>query len=272
MPVPNEVPVEDDFDSAFADAISVVSSSDQDENQPQASAESEDKDDTKDQDELLPPAEPAAVAEPAQPPATPEEMEAALLASIPDPVASEEYTAKIEAFKKDWPDIAEAVEMQATHLQSQMEARVARLVSSVVQSIYADMSPIAKSYAKVETNTLRTTVLSAHADYDSVYPNLEPWIKSQPAYLQSGMLHAYNAGSAGDVIDLVSRYKAATGSTPQVHEPAVETQAVKPGAKAAVKAAELIPVATKRTAPRPAGDDPNDYDGAFTEAAESYNS
>ena len=269
MPVPNEVSIEDDFDLAFTDAISEVSSGDPVEDQPSTSVEDENKDATKDQDELIAD-EPAAVTEPAA--ATPEEMEAALLASIPDPVASEEYTAKIDAFKKDWPDIAEAVEMQSAHLQSQMEARVARLVSSVVQSIYADMSPIAKSYAKVETNTLRTTVLSAHADYDSVYPSLEPWIKSQPAYLQSGMLHAYNAGSASDVIDLVSRYKAATGSTPQVHEPAVETPAVKSGVKAAAKAAELTPVATKRTAPRPAGDDPNDFDGAFAEAAESYNS
>jgi hypothetical protein len=165
------------------------------------------------------------------------------------------------------------MDLQNAHAQAAMEARVARLVASVVQSVYADIAPMAKTYATTEASTFRGAVLSKHADYDAVYPSLEPWINSQPAYLRAGMLEAYNAGSAEDVIDLVTRYKAEAGVTPQVLEPAaVQPSGGAPGSKAAAKAAELLPVQAKRTAPKPTGEDPNDFDGAFEQAAAQYNS
>ncbi|MHB1097929.1 MAG: hypothetical protein ACYCZR_00110 [Burkholderiales bacterium] len=218
---------------------------------------------------------PAAAAESTPAPAaapTAEEADAALLEQIPDPVLSPEIEAKLSAFRKDWPDIAEAVDAQAAHAQAQMEARVARLVASVVQGVYADIAPMAKTYATTEASAFRTAVLDKHNDYDAVYPKLEPWIKSQPAYLQPGMLHAYNAGSAEDVIDLVTRYKSAAGVMPQVPEPTVDVSGGgSQSVSAAAKAAELAPVQGKRTAPKPAGEDPNDFDSAFAQAAEQYN-
>ena len=218
---------------------------------------------------------PPAATESTPPPAaapTAEEADAALLEQIPDPVLSPEIEAKLSAFRKDWPDIAEAVDAQAAHAQAQMEARVARLVASVVQGVYADIAPMVKTYATTEASAFRTAVLDKHNDYDAVYPKLEPWIKSQPAYLQSGMLHAYNAGSAEDVIDLVTRYKSAAGVMPQVPEPPADVSGGgSQSVSAAAKAAELAPVQGKRTAPKPAGEDPNDFDSAFAQAAEQYN-
>ena len=217
------------------------------------------------------PAPAPAAADPAPAP-TAEEIDATLLEQIPDPVLAPEVEEKLAAFRKDWPDIAEAVDAQSAHAQAQMEARVARLVASVVQSVYADIAPMAKTYATTEASAFRTAVLDKHNDYDVVFPKLEPWIKSQPAYLQAGMLHAYNAGSAEDVIDLVTRYKAAAGVMPQVPEPpAGNPSGGSQSVSAAAKAAELAPVQGKRTAPKPAGEDPNDFDSAFAQAAEQYN-
>ena len=261
---------EDDFDAAFSAAITNIDSgaapSEADPAVTQADADAT----------AALSAEPAAAEAtpaPATPAPTAEEVDATLLEQIPDPVLAPEVEEKLAAFRKDWPDIAEAVDAQSAHAQAQMEARVARLVASVVQSVYADIAPMAKTYATTEASAFRTAVLDKHNDYDSVFPKLEPWIKSQPAYLQSGMLHAYNAGSAEDVIDLVTRYKSAAGVMPQVPEPpATNTGGGSQSVSATAKVAELAPVQGKRTAPKPAGEDPNDFDSAFAQAAEQYNS
>ena len=138
----------------------------------------------------------------------------------------------------------------------------------MVENIYSDFTPLINSHLKSEATSFRGAVLKAHEDYDAVYPKLDGWIKAHPAYLQSGLLKAYNEGTAEEVIDLVSRYKQANGVKPQAAAPAAPEQGEtkKPAAAAA---AALAPVDTKRTTPKPSGDDPNDYDSAFDEAAAS---
>jgi len=293
---------ENDFDAAFNDAIASIATEEADGTAGLTAAEDNAAPAAEEQQPATPVAEeqpatpvaeeqPAGEEQPAAPAPVAEEqpvapapvapapvapapdVEASLLEQIPDPVLDPEVEAKLTSFRKDWPDIAEAMDLQNAHAQAAMEARVARLVASVVQSVYADIAPMAKTYATTEASTFRGAVLSKHADYDAVYPSLEPWINSQPAYLRAGMLEAYNAGSAEDVIDLVTRYKAEAGVTPQVLEPAaVQPSGGAPGSKAAAKAAELLPVQAKRTAPKPTGEDPNDFDGAFEQAAAQYNS
>ena len=265
---------EDDFDAAFSAAItSIDSGAAPSEADPAVTQADADATAALSAEPAAAEATPApATPAPATPAPTAEEVDAALLEQIPDPVLDPEVEAKLAAFRKDWPDIAEAVDAQSAHAQAQMEARVARLVASVVQGVYADIAPMAKTYATTEASAFRTAVLDKHNDYDVVFPKLEPWIKSQPAYLQAGMLHAYNAGSAEDVIDLVTRYKAAAGVMPQVPEPpAGNPSGGSQSVSAAAKAAELAPVQGKRTAPKPAGEDPNDFDSAFAQAAEQYN-
>ena len=137
-----------------------------------------------------------------------------------------------------------------------------------MQNIYADFTPLINSHLKTEATSFRGAVVEAHKDYDAVYPKLEGWIKTHPAYLQSGLLKAYNEGTAEEVIDLVSRYKQATGVKPQEAAPAVPNTG-EPKKPAAAAAAALAPVETKRTTPKPSGTDPNDYDSAFDEAAAS---
>jgi hypothetical protein len=134
------------------------------------------------------------------------------------------------------------------------------------------MAPLAESYSTFETRTLREEVLKAHADYDAIYPKLEGWIAKQPAYLTAAYQRVYTDGNAQEVIDLVERYKTANGVGAQV--PGTTTP--KPGQKPASDenkanaAASLAPVSGKRTTPTPTGDDPNDFDGAFAEAAAQY--
>ena len=211
------------------------------------------------------PAAPAAVPAPTQ-----AEFEASLLRDIPDPVLAPADDAKIKAFEKEWPDLVEPVRLQVEHATKLIEARFARLVSSVVQNIYSDMAPMAQSFTKIETTSHRAGVLAVHPDYDTVLPKLEPWISQQPAYLASAMKSVYDAGNTDEIIDLVNRYKSANGLQPQaLSPPAGPTPAATPDPKIVARAAELAPVKATRSAPQPAGVDPNDFNSAFAEASQA---
>ena len=185
---------------------------------------------------------------------------------FPDPQFTEEEQKAIAEFEKNWDEISPVFNIKLKHAVAAVEAKAARTIAKVVENIYADFTPLINSHLKAEATSFRGAVLKAHDDYDKVYPQLEGWIKTHPAYLQSGLLKAYNEGTAEEVIDLVSRYKQANGVKPQAAAPAAPEQGEtkKPAAAAA---AALAPVDTKRTTPKPSGVDPNDYDNAFDEAA-----
>jgi hypothetical protein len=187
---------------------------------------------------------------------------------FPDPQYTEEEQKAIAEFEKNWDEISPVFNIKLKHAIAAVEAKAARTIAKVVENIYSDFTPLINSHLKSEATSFRGAVLKAHEDYDAVYPKLDGWIKAHPAYLQSGLLKAYNEGTAEEVIDLVSRYKQANGVKPQAAAPAAPEQGEtkKPAAAAA---AALAPVDTKRTTPKPSGDDPNDYDSAFDEAAAS---
>jgi hypothetical protein len=187
---------------------------------------------------------------------------------FPDPQFTEDEQKAIAEFEKNWDEISPVFNIKLKHAIAAVEAKAARTIAKVVENIYSDFTPLINSHLKSEATSFRGAVLKAHEDYDAVYPKLDGWIKAHPAYLQSGLLKAYNEGTAEEVIDLVSRYKQANGVKPQAAAPAAPEQGEtkKPAAAAA---AALAPVDTKRTTPKPSGDDPNDYDSAFDEAAAS---
>jgi hypothetical protein len=195
---------------------------------------------------------------------------------IKDPVLSDEHTKALADFEKEWPDVAKAVKVQQAHVVAGLEARFARALTAIVQKIYDDIGPMAQTSANVEANLFRTQVLEAHKDYDAIYPQLPAWIEKQPAYLVDAYKRVYNEGSVQEVSDLVHRYKESNGigaqtpGTPAAPAKPADQQSAAAKAAAAKKASELAPVAAKRTTPAPQSQDPNDFDGAFAEAAAQY--
>jgi hypothetical protein len=202
--------------------------------------------------------------------------EARQAAEIKDPVLTEEQTKKITDFEKEWPDVAAAVKVQMAHDRAQLETNFARALTAIVQKVYGDMAPMAEAATNSESSRFRGEVLKAHPDFDVVQPQLEPWIAKQPAYLTEAYRRVYNEGNAQEVNDLLTRFKAANGvgspasgtTTPTGKTtPEQPTEAQLAAKKAA---AELAPTSGKRSIPAPSGLDPNDYDGAFAEAAAQY--
>ena len=190
---------------------------------------------------------------------------------IKDPVLTEEQNQVIASFEKEWPDVAAAMKIRNEHQIASLETRFARALTSIVGKLYEDIAPLATSIANVEGNSFREQVLKAHADYDTIYPQLEGWIAKQPAYLTEAFKRVYNEGNVQEVSDLVNRFKEANGTqpkpqgspTPASPIPAVPT---KEQVAAKTKAGELAPVSGQRTAPNALVEDANDFDGAFAQA------
>jgi outer membrane biosynthesis protein TonB len=190
---------------------------------------------------------------------------------IKDPVLTEEQNQVIASFEKEWPDVAAAMKIRNEHQIASLETRFARALTSIVGKLYEDIAPLATSIANVEGNSFREQVLKAHADYDTIYPQLEGWIAKQPAYLTEAFKRVYNEGNVQEVSDLVNRFKEANGTqpkpqgspTPASPIPAVPT---KEQVAAKTKAGELAPVSGQRTAPNPLVEDANDFEGAFLQA------
>ena len=270
----------DDFAAAFAEAVKVVEAPDAATAaaaQAEAMGTADDKPAPAADDKPAPAADdkppPAADGKPApaadDKPAPATDAGPSIDEQFPDPQFTEEEQKAIAEFEKNWDEISPVFNIKLKHAIAAVEAKAARTIAKVVENIYSDFTPLINSHLKSEATSFRGAVLKAHEDYDAVYPKLEGWIKTHPAYLQSGLLKAYNEGTAEEVIDLVSRYKQANGVKPQAAAPAAPEQGETKKPAAAVAAAALAPVDTKRTTPKPSGDDPNDYDSAFDEAAAS---
>ena len=94
------------------------------------------------------------------------------------------------------------------------------------------VEPIQKKSAETALDAHYKTIYDAHPDADSVYQSKElaDWIAKQPSFLQPGFKSVLSDGTAAQVVELFSTFKAATGAT----QPAGTKQSVSDAAKAAI--------------------------------------
>jgi hypothetical protein len=202
----------------------------------------------------------AAAAAPAEVPVVP---------YIADDFLSAEAKASVEKFKADWPDDWRAVQSM---YQSEVQAQVANAQNVLIKQLNSVLAPLFQSAEKAEVNTHMNTIRSAHSDFDAVLPEVRTWVAGQPAFLQSAYDAVLKTGSAKDVVDLVSLYKGASGTSSAAPTPASTTAPTlrvvttpKPGVDPAAVAATAAVPAALRAKPTAAAD-PNDFASAFDEA------
>jgi hypothetical protein len=173
------------------------------------------------------------------------------------PIYTAEEQALLETYKKEWPDVAkaEALARRAEHRQ---------VVEFVFKEVATYLKPYIEQLEAVATRTHLADLQSKVGDdYDDVRDKVIDWVGKQPKYLQTAYGHVINEGTADEVADLVSRWRAETGTPaakPTPSQPRQKETALPPAAKQA--AAALAPVGSKRSAPS-AGLDPADFGGAF---------
>lgn len=194
---------------------------------------------------------------------------------LPEFVESEEDKRLLAAVKENYPDVAQAFEYYQRRVNHEAQNKLVVALANVLGHVNTQVSPLLERDYETSYNAHMATLRGAIPDYDAVIEKVPAWIDTQPAYLQPALKQAYDKGSAQDVVDLVGRYKSATGSSSPSPEsqggtaPAAGKTVVKPVEPAAdpSRVAALEPVRTKATKVSPSGSkDPNDFDSGFAEA------
>ena len=179
----------------------------------------------------------------------------------PQPIYTPEEQTALAEYEKDWPDVArnEALRRRAEYRQ---------LVDYVFGEVAKELRPLLETVEVLATRTHLTELQSTVTDYDGVRDKVVDWVGTQPKYLQVAYEHVIKQGTVDEIADLVDRYKRDTGqSAAPAAAPARKTEPdLAPAAKQA--AASLAPIRSKRTVVTRTAD-PNDFEAAFREAAET---
>lgn len=184
--------------------------------------------------------------------------------SAPAALYSEAETAALKSFYDEWPDVAKAQELMLRGLAHQVTNHIFGQISATIGPKLAMLEELATAR---QVDDLKAAV----PDYsDELVDKVTKWVDTQPSYLKTAYTRVIQEGTADEVTDLVSRYKAATGTsvapagTPPVAAPKTPVVVPKPVNKA-IEA--LAPINTKRSG-APASE-PVDFDSAFAAFAKS---
>jgi hypothetical protein len=173
-----------------------------------------------------------------------------------EPLYTPEEQQFLESYEQDWTDVS-----RAETLKRRVEYRgLAQYIFNEVASEFARLQ--AQVYQLIR-QTRQGELKSAVNDYDAVMPQVQKWIETQPAYLQSAYKQVIQQGSVDDVADLVNRYRKETGGPAPTSTRKTVAELPTP-AKQAVEA--LAPVSSERSAPAAHEPDANDFDSAFERA------
>lgn len=212
--------------------------------------------------------------EPAPAPAAP----AAPVAETPitiDQFLTDDDKKVLGDYDKEWGEVSKAEAIRRRAEMQVLQAQTFREIGKV-------LAPIVQTLQQSQVTSHFATIRSAHADFDSVLPNVQAWVAKQPALYRPALERVLNQGTANEVVELVGAYKQAVGQTGAV--PAVPASSVPP-ATAAPATAPVVQAA--QPSPKPAAPaaavaataavvsqrsnnqsaaDPNDFDAALREA------
>ena len=181
-------------------------------------------------------------------------------------LSAEEVT-ELDALKGEWKDIARLFELEFKKNSALADTAQGEAMKAVLKHIYGDIAPIAQSQKEMQETQHFNDIRTAHPDFDDVHPKLEPWINTQPAYLQKALKEVYTGGTAEEVNDLVQRFKDASGIvTPKADDVTTAPTTKKPDTVDPKKIAALAPVDSQRSQVQDKGVDKNNFDAGWDEA------
>lgn len=186
----------------------------------------------------------------------------------PPPLLSKEDLATVQAFEKDFPDVAKAQSIVRRAEYQQLTGHIFGEVEKFFTAKFAPMAELLTNLAeRTHVGDLQTTV----PNYDKLdVPALAAWVKTQPDYMQPALDAVMRNGTTAQVKDLVQRFYADTGVVITPPAPAKTAEELAAAAaqdttrKKAVAA--LAPVVSKRSGATAAAP-PEDFDNAFAAAS-----
>ena len=193
--------------------------------------------------------EPQAAAPPApEPPPAP--------ATVDDSFTEDEQAA-FDEVAANFTEVSAAI--KAT--QRVMLAKMENMVEKRVADVLARLAPVAAVAQNVAYTKFKDEVHKAHADAETLLPEVEAWILTQPEFLQEAYNNVLDRGTVEQTIKLYNVFKKETGSAqpPPPPEPPKDPEKEK-----RLNAQEGV--RGRHTGGR-AAVDPNDFDGAFEKFA-----
>ena len=180
--------------------------------------------------------------------------------------------AELEKLKKEYPDFTEAMWGAMQRALKKTQAAVDSKIDTVVKEA---LKPLEERAANDSRERHFAAIAAAHPDFKEVAASKEltDWVESKPAYLRPGLKRVLEQGTAGEINELLTDFKA---SKKPPADPAAEAAAKKKAedeAAAEAKRKKKLEdagavkgrtggVSTKGQA------DPDDFDGAWKEAPE----
>ena len=172
----------------------------------------------------------------------------------------------IKLLNEEWGEVATAVQPLITaHVQAALAKQEKQFLALVQQRL----APVESVVVQSQEQLYWQTIQAAHPDFREAAAAIPAWIEKQPALYRPALLQAYNQGTAEQVVELLTTYKQAIGTTGAAPaQPASSAAQVPPKAAPvsnAALAATLAPPAAQRST-MPTSRDPYDYESAFAEA------
>lgn len=187
-------------------------------------------------------------------------------AATMDDFLDDKAKASIALFKSEWAEVEAPVNAL---INAALQAQAVNMQREFQQVMQQRLAPVESVAAQSQEAMYWQTVQAAHPDFKEAAAALPAWIQKQPAILRPTLERVYNGGTAVEVVELLSAYKQAIGSTGAAPvTPASSAAQVTPRVAAvdkAVLAATLAPPAAQRST-KQTSRDPNDADGSFMEA------
>jgi hypothetical protein len=174
----------------------------------------------------------------------------------PAPLFTPEEIKELEAYEKDWPDVAKAEALRR-------RAEYSQLISYVFQQVSQRLAPLEQQTAGVSTRSHLNDLYTLIPDYDQVRDPVLAWVDQQPAYIKNAYMQVAQQGTPAEVADLVGRYKLATG----LQAKAALAAPTAPAPQVRKAAAALAPVKSARSNVTDA--QPEDFDSAFAAFAKA---
>ena len=222
-------------------------------------------------------AEPAPVATaptPAPAPAVEPEPEApAPAAEQPltlDMFLSDDERKLLADYDDEWGDVSKAEQVRTRAAVSMATAQIYRDLNRV-------LAPIANVVRQSMVRDHIAAIERAHPGYEKDVPGLTAWIGAQPAIVKNAYAKVVSQGSAAEIIDVLTHYKAAVAGSAAPAAPAATSTPSKPVAPTVVAptvvspavaaaAAATAPVSASRPSANSLPADATDFGAAWAEA------
>ena len=183
---------------------------------------------------------------------------------------SDEEKTELETYEKDWSEVSRAEQIKR-------DAHLRHVQDVVYSDVASALAPLVEQFRTMQVEAHFNSIRSRHEDFDSIKDDVKNWVAEQPEFLRPTLEQVLEKGSADQVSELIDTYKQTketTGAAPNKPASSVngngdqkppKKPARKPPSESARRATSAAPSA-KRSSP-PKTKDPDNFDGAFEEAA-----